>query len=145
MRIAKLLTLALLAAGISACTTANLNVKENPPDFPDPLLIDGYVNTDGLREYDGNIIDVSFLGTGARKGELLHVEVWPFAGVGIGLFGIRGQILPLDFGVGTAFYAPSQETGEGDGDGDAHEDEDDDDDDSDEHDDDDDAAESAGE
>jgi len=115
MRLAKLLTLALVTAAIPACTSANLNTKETPPEFPDPLWIDGYFNTDGLREYDGNIVDVSFIGTGARKGELLHLEVWPFFGVGIGLFGVRAQILPLDFGFGTAFYEPSAETGDGDG------------------------------
>jgi hypothetical protein len=115
MRIAKLFTLALLAAAASACSSANLNVKETPPEFPDPLAIDGYFHTDGLREYDGNIVDVTFLGTGARKGELLHVELWPFAGVGIGLFGFRVQLLPLDFGVGTLLYEPSAETGDGDG------------------------------
>ena len=111
MRFAKLLSLALIATAMSACTTANMNVKDTPPEFPDPLALDGYFNTDGLREYDGDIIDLSILGTGARKGELLHVGIWPFVGVGVGALGVRIQILPFDFGLGTIFYEPSAETG----------------------------------
>lgn len=111
MRVAKLLTLTLAAAALSACSTMNLNVKDTPPDFPEPTAIDGYFNFDGLREYDGNIVNFSFLGTGARKGELIHLEVWPFAGVGVGLAGFRVQLLPIDLGLGTLFYTPSEPTG----------------------------------
>ena len=39
-------------------------------------------------EYDGDIIDLSILGTGARKGELIHVGIWPFVGVGVGALGV---------------------------------------------------------
>jgi len=115
MRFAKLLSLALVATAMSACTTANLNVKDTPPEFPDPLPLDGYFNTDGLSDYDGDILDISILGTGARKGELIHVGIWPFVGVGVGALGFRVQILPFDFGIGTIFYEPSAETGDGDG------------------------------
>ena len=115
MRIAKFLTLGLVAAALSACGSVNMNVKDTPPEFPDALLIDGFANTDGIRDYDGNILQLDFLGTGARKGELIHIELWPFVGLGVGPLGFRAQILPLEFGVGTILYEPSAETGGGDG------------------------------
>jgi hypothetical protein len=111
MRTPKLIAIALLAAAIPACTSANMNVKKTPPQFPSPLLADGLLTTDGLREYDGNIIDFNFLGTGERKGELFSIEIWPYATVGIGLFGARVQVLPLELGAGILFYEPSAKTG----------------------------------
>ncbi len=98
---------------LSACSTWNVNLKDAPPEFPAPLPLDAYANTDGLRDYDGNIIDATFLGTGARQGELLHLQVWPFVGIGVGALGVRLQLLPLDVGVGTILYAPSRPTGSG--------------------------------
>ncbi len=111
MRTAYLLPLALVAAVTSACSSVNMNVKENSPEFPSPLLIDGLISTDGLRDYDGNILDINFLGTGARRGELFSIEIWPYATVGVGLLGFRLQLLPLELGVGTILYEPSRETG----------------------------------
>jgi hypothetical protein len=111
MRLVKLLTLSALALGASACSSFNVNVDDTPPEFPAPLLYDGYFNFDGLRDYDGNIIDLTLFGTGARRGELIHLEIWPFAGLGIGLFGVRAQVLPIDVGFGTLLYEPSAPTG----------------------------------
>ena len=113
MRIRQLAAIALLAAALPACTSFDVNVDDPPPEFPKPLVADGYLEFDGLREYDGSVINFQILGTGARKGELLHVEVWPFAGVGIGLLGFLLQVLPLDVRVGTILYEPSAPTGTG--------------------------------
>ncbi len=113
MRSAKILAIALAAAGLSACTTMNMNVKDAQPEFPEIHPFDWYFNTDGMTEYDGDIVDLSFLGTGARQGELVHVSIWPFVGVGVGAAGFRAQILPLDFGLGTILYKPSAATGGG--------------------------------
>ena len=115
MRIAKFLTLGLVAAALSACGSVNMNVKDTPPEFPEALAFDGFVGTDGIRDYDGDILQLDFLGTGARKGELIHIDLWPFVGVGVGPLGFRAQILPLEFGIGTLFYEPSAPTGGGDG------------------------------
>ncbi len=113
MRTAKLMALAIVAAALPACSTFNLNLHDTPPEFPDAAVLDWQFTTDALGEYDGNILDASFLGTGERKGELVMVDLWPFVGVGVGLVGARIRILPLEIGLGIGFSAPSQATGDG--------------------------------
>ena len=111
MRTAKLLALALGAAALPACSSFNLNLHDTPPEFPDQAVFDLHGTTDALHDYDGNIINASFLGTGERKGELAMLDVWPFFGVGIGPLGLRLRILPLEVGIGLGFYQPSAATG----------------------------------
>ena len=113
MRIAKLMALALVAAAVPACSSFNLNLNETPPEFPEATF-DLHGTTDALSDYNGDIINASFLGTGERKGELAMIDIWPFAGVGVGLAGVRVRILPIELGIGLGFYAPSQATGDGD-------------------------------
>jgi hypothetical protein len=114
MRSLKLLALALAAAALPACSSFNMNFNDTPPEFPEATF-DLHGTTDALSEYDGDIINASFLGTGERKGELAMIDIWPFVGVGVGVAGVRVRILPLELGIGLGFYAPSQPTGDGDG------------------------------
>ena len=111
MRRTKLMALALVAAAVPACSSFNLNLADTPPEFPDAAVLDWHFTTDALHEYDGNILDATFLGTGERKGELIMVDLWPFVGVGVGPLGFRLRVLPLEIGLGIGFYAPSQPTG----------------------------------
>ena len=113
MHPAKLTALALAATSLSACSTLNVNLHSTPPEFPEATF-DLHGTTEALGDYDGDIIDASFLGTGARKGELAMIDIWPFVGVGVGPLGARIRILPIEIGVGLGFYAPSRPTGGGD-------------------------------
>ena len=102
----KVLFLAPLALLAGACTSFDVGT-EGDVALEYEGILDGYVTADGIPEYDGTLLHAGLLGSAAREGELVSVDLWPLGGVGVGLFGVRLQILPLDIGLGTLFFAPS--------------------------------------
>lgn len=66
-----------------------------------------YICLCGIRPYDGDIIEAHiFGGNPDRPGEVLSLDVWPLAGIGIGVIGARLQILWLEAAAGIFFHHP---------------------------------------
>ncbi len=69
-------------------------------------LVSGVVDLNGIAPYDGTLIRLGILTNTPRKGELVGLDIWPLAGVGIGFVGARVQLLPIQVGVGALCYEP---------------------------------------
>ncbi len=69
-------------------------------------LVNGYVSANGIRKYNGNIVELGVLPGYGATGELASIDVWPVAGIGFGLLGIRAHLFPLEAGLGVLFYHP---------------------------------------
>ena len=73
-------------------------------------LVDGYVACNGIRPYDGEILEADLLGEGnERWGELASLDIWPIGGVGVSFIGARLKVLPFEAGFGIFGYSPSPE------------------------------------
>ena len=71
-------------------------------------LAGGYASVNGIRPYDGTILELALFEESHRSGEfeVASVELWPLAGLGVGLAGARAQLLFLDVGLGVIAYKP---------------------------------------
>lgn len=101
----------IVLAAIMACTAGCIRFKAGvypesyKPDFRG--WINGYATHKEMRGYDGTILKLSTFDDTERPGELLSVDLWPLAGIGIGPLGARVRILPFGFGFGTIAYDPT--------------------------------------
>jgi hypothetical protein len=87
---------------------ACVSVRVGPDDefFRVRGLAHAHASVNGLDDYDGSLLDIGILTNTRGRGELVSVEVGPLAGVGVGLFGARARVLPLELGAGVGFYDP---------------------------------------
>lgn len=96
--------LALLLFGCSL----KIGTRSDPEGLSVEGLAGGYASLSGIRPYDGTIIELDFLKRSPRSGEfeVASVEVWPVAGLAVGLVGARAQLFVLDVGAGVLAYRP---------------------------------------
>jgi len=99
-------------------------------------LAGGYASLNGVRPYDGTIMEIAVCEHSRRSKEfeVASLEVWPLLGLGVGLAGARVQLLFLDVGLGVLAYDPEApqwpeksaesaqngEEGQGEGEANAH-------------------------
>lgn len=101
--------LGVVATTASGCALFRWGPGHAPTDFEYQGIINAYASADDLRAYDGDIVKVDMLNRTEQNGEILNVDVWPIAGVGIGAFGARVHVVTLGAGIGTVFYNPQAE------------------------------------
>ena len=88
-----LLGLSLLVFALAGCETP----------FHNP---GGYLRIQTVKPMNSHIVS-TWASTGKnKKSEYLSVDVWPLAGVGVGLIGARANVFPLQVGVGGWSYPP---------------------------------------
>lgn len=90
----------------TGCMTLKVGTDNGSPPLEVSGLADGYVSLNGIRPYDETIVQASILNWSSRPGELASLDVWPLAGLGVGLVGARFQLLFLDVGLGALIYRP---------------------------------------
>ena len=99
MRIKTTLLSLVLVSMLSGCMNFNFEFKLEK-------LGTAYGTVCGIRPYDRTFFKANVFDFSNCDGELVSFEVWPVVGVGAGLVGARVQLLPIEFGLGTLFYAP---------------------------------------
>ncbi len=105
-------TLCVLAAfafltATSGCLSVNVGTeKSGPGRVRMGGLVSGVADLNGISAYDGTLIRFGLLTNTPREGELVGLDIWPLAGVGVGFIGARVQLLPLQIGIGTLCYEP---------------------------------------
>ncbi len=90
----------------AGCISLSVGTKDNPDRLQMEGLANAYVSVNGIHSYDGNILYLGLFSKANRDGEIVSFELWPLTGIGVGLVGVRLQLLPLEIGVGTLFYNP---------------------------------------
>lgn len=93
---------ALMAAG---CVSVRVGT-DDPSQIRLAGLATGYATLSALPDYDGTLLKAGTLGHADRDGEIVAVDLWPIAGVGVGLVGLRLRLLALETAVGSLFYHP---------------------------------------
>ncbi len=96
--------------GLAGCVSLEVGTEKSPSRLEMKGLASGYGSLDGLRPYDGKILRFGLLSESERDGEIASIDVWPLAGVGVGVLGARVRLLLLDLGVGTLWYQPEPRT-----------------------------------
>ena len=91
----------------SGCLSVNVGTeKSGPGHVRMGGLVSGLADLNGISAYDGTLLRFGLLTNTPREGELIGLDIWPLAGVGIGFIGARVQLLPLQIGIGTLCYEP---------------------------------------
>jgi hypothetical protein len=101
-------TIALLAvacAVAAGCASAEIGTRKKADLLDDDRRFGAFAGLDGMSTYDGRIVTAGVFGSD-RPGEWLNLGVWPVFDVGLGPIGLRGQVLPLEFGIGALWYTP---------------------------------------
>ena len=120
-------------AALTGCLSLELEVEAENGELEMEGLANGFAGLDGIRPWDGTLMELNTFGECDSDGEIISLGVWPLTEVGVGLVGARVQILPVELGVGTLFYEPEsvnkghRERDDGDDDDDDDDDQDDDD------------------
>lgn len=97
--------LALACAPLGGCFSAEIGTRPSSAFLDQDRRFGAYADLDGMSSYDGRIVSVGIFGS-HRPGEWLNLGVWPLFDFGVGPIGLRGQVLPLEFGAGALWYTP---------------------------------------
>jgi len=100
---------AAIAVFLGGCISLKIETQEKPSALKVEGLADGYITMGGLHPYNGTIVDFGLFGEERRRGEILSLDVWPLAGIGVGVLGGRVRVIPLEAGVGILLYDPKPE------------------------------------
>lgn len=100
---------AALVALLGGCISLKVGTETPPACLEIEGLVDGYVSMSALHGYNGTILDFGLFTKSLRKGEILSLDVWPLAGIGVGVVGARVRVLPLEAGLGVLWYDPKPE------------------------------------
>ena len=92
--------------GLSGCLTLKVGAKSEPPQIKARGLVNAHFTATGFEPYGGHVLKAGLFGDSNRAGEIVSLDVWPIAGVGVGLVGARVRLLPLEMGVGVLGYDP---------------------------------------
>jgi len=103
-RCAILCTLIALCASGCIRLTAGVYPESYKPQFRG--WMNGYATHTEMRGYDGTILTFATFSDAERPGELLSLDLWPLAGIGIGPIGARVRVLPFGIGFGAIAYDP---------------------------------------
>lgn len=100
----------LVAALVLLCTTGCIRLTAGVyPESYKPQFrgwVRGYASHKEMRNYDGTILELSTFCDAERPGEIVSVDLWPLAGIGVGPLGMRLRLLPFGMGFGTIAYDP---------------------------------------
>ena len=98
-----------MCVSLTGCLSVQIGSKDSTKVKSDGL-VDGYMACNGIRPFDGTIIDADLLSSGSERwGELLSLDVWPIGGFGISFIGARVKLLPFEAGFGMFGYSPRPE------------------------------------
>ena len=104
------LTLLACLAGclmLNGCVSVNVGKDEETTKESKPAgLFEAFCDLDGIHSYNGTFIEAGILSTRDRWGNIVSLEVWPIAGLGVSFIGLKAQLLPLQAGVGFFGYDP---------------------------------------
>ena len=94
----------------TSCSKETNNKACNPEiEASAGSLASAFVDLKGMRKYDGKLVDADLFNGQGRWGNIISLDVWPLAGVGIGWLGVSAHILPVEAGVGVFGYNPQKE------------------------------------
>lgn len=97
------LVLTVLSTG---CTTLGMGPKHFQRKFNFEAAIGGYASVREVRSYDGEILQIDLMSNRQQPGEIVNVDIWPLAGVGVGVLGVRAHLVIFGAGLGSLFYVP---------------------------------------
>jgi hypothetical protein len=97
------LGMALVAAGLSACTVMRLDAEEGPARVESNGLIDGHVAL-GMRAED-DLFRLRLF-EGDSDGSIAELSLWKLFRLEIGLLGLGVGVGPVDAALGIGFYEP---------------------------------------
>ena len=109
------LSLALAAVCIGlvpGCLSVTIGTEDNPKRFQMEGLATAYVAASQLHGYNGKILEFGLFKDTKRDGEIVSLDIWPLAGIGLGIVGARVRVLPIEIGAGALFYKPEAEAAE---------------------------------
>jgi hypothetical protein len=92
-----------------SCASLKAMSGEDPPHFKSEGIVNGYIAFNGIRPFDGTIIEAGLLGTSNRWGDIASVDGWPAGGFGVSFIGCRIKILAWEAGIGMLGYNPRPE------------------------------------
>ena len=99
----------LVLASFLAASCVNLRLGSDG-DHKFDSLVTVHGSMGALDDYDGTVLDMGLFTRRNGRTEIFYAQLGPFLSVGIGLVGVRAQLLPLEFGVGGLFYDPRSES-----------------------------------
>jgi hypothetical protein len=82
---------------------------EDSPQFESKGLVNGYFACNGIRPYNGTIVEAGALGASNRWGDIASVDGWPIGGFGVSFIGCRIKLLACEAGLGMLGYHPEPE------------------------------------
>lgn len=97
-----------LCIGSTGCTNVSVSSESSVHAECDGLL-KGYATCNGIRPFDGKILEAGCLSSNDRWGDVVSLDIWPIGGVGVGLIGAQVKILPFEAGIGLLGYDPQPE------------------------------------
>ncbi len=98
-------------ASLSGCTSFEVKAAGEPARLETGGLASGYLALNGIRPYDQRLFYVGIFKKWRDEFEVVTLDVWPLVGVGVGLAGVRVQLLPLEVAVGVLAYHPKPRSG----------------------------------
>ncbi|MBN1518415.1 hypothetical protein JXA32_17770 [Candidatus Sumerlaeota bacterium] len=69
-----------------------------------------YMAGNGIRPYDGMILEAGVISDDDRWGDIVSLDIWPIGGVGVSFIGAKVKLLPFEIGFGVLGYDPEPET-----------------------------------
>jgi hypothetical protein len=109
MRIVAGIATGTMVALLTGCISLKIGTDTQPPSLRMSGLVNGYASAAALHPYNGTILNFGLFSKAERRGEFLSLDVWPLAGVGVGVVGARVRVLPLELGLGVLWYDPKPE------------------------------------
>ena len=97
-----------LCVSITGCISVTVSSESSVEAECDGLL-NGYATCNGIRPYDGTLIEAGCLSFNDRWGDVVSLDIWPIGGVGVGLIGAQVKLLPFEAGIGLLGYDPQPE------------------------------------
>ena len=101
-----------ILASLSGCTSCEVKAAGEPACLETEGFASGYLALNGIRPYDKRLFYIGILKEWRDEFEVVTLDVWPLVGVGVGLAGVRVQVLPLEVAVGVLAYHPKPRSSE---------------------------------
>ncbi len=83
-----------------------IGTDADPPRFKMKGWGNAFATVGEIRSYNGTIVDAHLFRGKQGTGEIAAFDIWPVAGVEVGILGARVRLFNLEAGAGTLLYEP---------------------------------------